>query len=184
MQNDAYRLNINLGKKKETNTQGLFLKWAVSKGRVIVIFVELLALSALGYRFFVDQKIVDLNDQIKKQQIFIQAQAQKEKQYRNLQSRIEAIQTITSETQTKVQFLDDVISLASQSALLSSSLSLTENSIAIDGQASSIFALNSFIETLKENPNVKAISMEELSTLDQGVRFRVTIQLINTKEQT
>lgn len=177
MQNDAYRLNINLGKKKENNVGGIFFKWAISRGRVIVIVVELFALGALGYRFFIDQQIVDLNDQIKKQQIFIEAQAQKEKQYRNLQSRINAIQTITSEAQTKVQFLESLLTIASGSALLSSSLSLTENTVSIDGQANSVFSLNSFIDAIKKNPSVSSISMEELSTLDQGVRFRITISL-------
>lgn len=177
MQNDAYRLNINLGKKKENNVGGIFFKWAVSRGRIIVIVVELLALGALGYRFFIDQQIVDLNDQIKKQQIFIDAQAQKERQYRNLQSRIQTVENITEETRSKVQFLDDLLSVASSSALVSSSFSLAENTVAIDGQASSVFSLNSFVESIKQNPNVSSISMEELSTLDQGVRFRITIQL-------
>ncbi len=183
MQNDAYRLNINLGKKKETNTGNIFIKWAISRGRIIVIVIELLALGALGYRFFIDQKIVDLNDEIKNQQIFIQAQAQQEKQFRNLQSRIDTIQSITSDTQTKVQFLKDILSLASQSALLSNSLNLTDNTVAIDGQASSVFSLNSFVEALKKNPNVETISMEELSTLDQGVRFRITVQLLSNKKE-
>lgn len=183
MQNDAYRLNINLGKKKEANTGNIFIKWAISRGRVIVIVIELLALGALGYRFFIDQKIVDLNDEIKNQQIFIQAQAQQEKQFRNLQSRIDTIQAITSDTQTKVQFLGDILSLASQSALLSSSLSLTDNTVSIDGQASSVFSLNSFVEALKKNPNVETISMDELSTLDQGVRFRITVQLLSNNKE-
>lgn len=177
MQNDAYRLNINLGKKKETNVGGIFFKWAVSRGRIIVIVVELFALGALGYRFFIDQRIVDLNDQIKKQQIFIEAQTQKEERYRNIQERINTIQTISSEAQTKVDFLEDMLGIASNSALLSTSFSLTENTVSIDGQASSVFALNSFVESIKQNPNVTSISMEELSTLDQGVRFRITISL-------
>lgn len=177
MQNDAYRLNINLGKKRQNDVGGIFFKWAISRGRVIVIAVELLALGALGYRFFIDQQIVDLSDQIKKQQIFIEAQAQKERQYRNIQSRIATIESITSESQTKVQFLEDMLNTASGSALLSSSFNLTDNTVSIDGQAGSVFALNSFVENIKKNPNVSSISMEELSTLDQGVRFRITISL-------
>lgn len=184
MQNDAYSLNINLGKKKDINTGNIFLKWAITKGRIIVIAVELLALGALGYRFFIDQRIVDLNDKIKNQQIFIQAQTQQERQFRNLQSRIDTIQSISSETQTKVLFLQSLLSLATENALLSSSLSLTNNTVSIDGQASSIFSLNSFVEALKKNKNVKSISIEELSTLDQGVRFRITVQLITPNQKT
>lgn len=179
MQNDAQRLSINLGRKEQTPAS-LFIKWTVNTGRIIIVSVELLTLAALGYRFFIDRQIVDLQDKIQKTQIFVSAQSKNEAQYRNLQERLSAIQTLQDTTNKKVRFLRDLVSYLNTSEFTSSNMNVSDNSITIDGQTYSLFTLNSLISKLKKNPDVISISVDELSSLDQGMRFKLTTRLTET----
>ena len=49
-------IRINLTLRARKSIQSAFLKWAVSAGKLIIIGTELIALSALGYRFMIDKK--------------------------------------------------------------------------------------------------------------------------------
>lgn len=180
MQNDAQRLSINLGRKDTDSTSSIFIKWTINTGRIIIVGVELLTLAALGYRFIIDRQIVDLNDQIRKSQIFVEAQAINEKKYRNLQERLTTIKTIEMNTKKKVVFLSELVSYLNTSEFLTSNLNVSDTNIAIDGQTYSIFTLNTLIDKLKKNPSVLSISIEELTSLDQGIRFK----LVTTLQQT
>lgn len=181
MQNDAQRLSINLGRKDQGSPAGLFIKWTVNTGRIIIVTVELLTLAALGYRFFVDRQIVDLNDQIKRTQIFVDAQAKNEARYRDLQDRISAIQTLQSTTKKKVVFIRELVSYLNTDEFISSNLNVADSVVAIDGQTYSIFTLNSLVSKLKKNPDVVSISIDELTSLDQGIRFKLVTKLSEPK---
>lgn len=181
MQNDAQRLSINLGRKDPNTPSSLFIKWTVNTGRIIIVIVELLTLGALGYRFFVDRQIVDLHDQIVKAQLFVDHQAKNEALYRNLQGRLASIQTLETDTQQKVKFLKELVGFLNTNEFVSSNLDVSDTTIVIDGQTYSIFTLNSLIDKLKKNPTVLSISIDELTSLDQGIRFKLTTQLKEPK---
>ena len=100
--------------------------------------------------------------------------------YRNLQNRLSTIKTIETDTQKKVVFLSELVSYLNTSEFLTSNLNVSDTTIAIDGQTYSIFTLNTLIDKLKKNPSVISISIEELTSLDQGIRFK----LITTLQQT
>ncbi|MFI5265472.1 MAG: hypothetical protein ACHQT7_01880 [Candidatus Levyibacteriota bacterium] len=177
MQPNQSQLSVNLGKNKESTTTGYFLKWAVNTGRIILVTVELITLGALGYRFIVDRQIVDLHDQIQNALLLVNSQAKSETLFRNLQGRLNTIQTLETETQAKVNFLKEIISLLNTNEFISSNLSVSDASITIDGQTYSVFTLNTLIDKLKTNPNVISISIDDLTSFDQGIKFKLTTQL-------
>lgn len=181
MQNDAQRLSINLGRKEEGTPATLFIKWTVNTGRIIIVGVELLTLAALGYRFIIDRQIIDLHDQIQNTQLFVDHQAENEKLYRNLQDRLSSIQTLQAETSKKVSFLSDLVTYLNTNEFISSNLNVADTTVSIDGETYSIFTLNNIVSKLKENPDVVSISIDELTSLDQGVRFKVRAQLTEPK---
>lgn len=177
MQQSQTQLSVNLGKNEKNTTTSLFFKWAINTGRVIIVGVELITLGALGYRFIIDRQIVDLHDQIQNTQLLVTSQSKSENLYRNLQGRLGTIQTLESETQVKISFLKEVISLLNTNEFISSNLSVSDSSVTIDGQTYSIFTLNTLIDKLKANPNVVSISIDDLTSLDQGIKFKLTTQL-------
>ncbi len=170
-------VKINLiGKARTSMTQDL-LRWSVNVGRIIIVVTELVALAALFYRFTIDRKIIDLHDEIKKTELFVKAQAAKEADFRSIQYRLENIEATEADTKVKVDIMNDILKSISAGSFSSTNLSVNQNAISINGIAFSIFPLNSFIEKLKQNPNVASISLDEVAGADQGIRFKLNIQL-------
>lgn len=177
------RLTINLRAKKQSPISNVFFKWVINSGRIIVVVVELLALGALGYRFTVDQQIIDLHDRINRELLFVNAQAKKEKLYRSIQKRLANIETVSIEANGKVTFLKQVLTAVNSPSYSSTSLNVNNNTVTIDGQAVSIFNVGALVDKLKQNPNVTSISIDELASSDQGIRFKITATLADTTQQ-
>ena len=177
MQPGVPHLSVNLGKRPQDSTASLAFNWIINTGKIIIISVELLTLGALGYRFYVDRQIVDLHDQIQRAQLFVNAQAKKENLYRNLEDRLTAINKIDTQSQKKAAYLKELISLINANDFISSNLNVSDTTVGIDGQTYSIFTLNSLIDKLKKNPNIVSISLDELTSLDQGIKFKLTTQI-------
>lgn len=181
MEGSSQNLSINLGKKHESAVGSLFLKWSINSGKIIVVVVELIALGALSYRFLIDQRIIDLNDKIKRQQIFIEALHDKEVLYKNLQTRLSIINSISTETNGKIKFLKSLLFYLNSNEFSSSSLSVSGNNVIVEGETVSIFTLNNFIDQIKKNPDVVSITLDDLTSLDQGIRFKINAQLKEDK---
>lgn len=170
-------MSIDLGRKRDDTATGLALKWIINSGKIIIVVVELLTLGALAFRFFVDRQIIDLNDKIKQEQLFVNAQQKKETLYRNLQARLSAISTVSTSSQKYVSFINDLTILLNSNEFLESNLIATADTISIDAQAYSVFTVNSLIETLKKNSIVTNISLDELASQDQGVHFKLSAKV-------
>lgn len=176
-------VKINLIGKTKISVAENFLKWAVDIGRIIIITTELVALGALLYRFTVDRKIVDLHDQIKKAELFVKAQSAKEADYRGIQQRLLNIKNTQEDTDAKIAIMNKIINSISKGNFSSTNLTVSQSSISINGVAFSIFPLNNFIETIKEDPNVISISMDDVSSAAQGIQFRLNIEIKDRLKQ-
>ncbi len=175
---NSQHVKINLiGKNREESVTQDILRWAVSIGRVIVVVTELIALGALVYRFNIDNKIVDLHDQIKTEHLFVEGQASKEKDYRSIQARLSNIKSINKQTQAKISIMNGILQSITKGDFSSTNLSVNENNIGINGTAFSIFPINNFIQSLKKNPNVISISLDNISSTTEGIQFKVNIEL-------
>lgn len=176
MSPDSPRLTIDLGKKNSENTSSLILKWTINSGKIIIVVVELLTLAALGFRFYIDRQITDMQDKIKREKGFVNQQANTEELYRNLQDRLTAIQTISTATEKQVSFANKLSKIMNTDQFISSNVTTTPNGISIDGQVYSIFTLNEVIEIIKSNPDVASLSLDELISQDQGIKFKLSTQ--------
>ncbi|HRN96572.1 MAG TPA: hypothetical protein PLD54_03950 [Candidatus Levybacteria bacterium] len=171
---------INLsGKPKESNST-LFYKWTIQIGRIVIVLTELVALSALGYRFIIDRQIADLNDQIDRQILFIQSQEQKEQEFRGLQNKLSIIKTIKKDTDAKINVMNTVLDAANEGIFTTDNIAVNKNIISLSGATSSVFSLNGFIENLKTNEFVKAISIAEITSGDTGILFKLNITLADS----
>ncbi len=177
MQPDSSRLSIDLGKRSDESTSDALVKWTVNSGKIIIVVVELLTLGALAFRFTIDRQITDINEKIKRQQGFVEAQTRKENLYRNLQLRLTEIQTISDASITQVTFINQLSTILSGDEFLSGSVSTTPGSVTIEGQVYSIFTLDKLIEVIKENPSTTTLSLDEVESSEQGVKFRITARM-------
>ncbi len=170
-------VKINLiGKPKGSVGEGL-LHWAITAGRVIIVVTELVALGALMYRFTLDRKIIDLHDQIDRANLLVKAQAAKEEDYRGIQQRLNNIGNITNETDKKISLMNQILESVSSGNFTATNLTISDKSIALNGLAFSIFPINSFIDSMKQNPYVTSISLDEVTSTAQGIQFRMQLEL-------
>lgn len=180
-------LSINLLRTREEPLLDKFLKWALSVGRTIVILTEVVALSAFLYRFSLDRKIVDLNDEIQQKQQQVSAFKEFEDDFRNLQVRLAAAKELDVSAATTTNLLNQVITLAT-GRIRFASLTVSEEVIRIEGETSSTAQLNYFIKQLRENSKIKRISLDKLdnrtsrSTIEFGISAYLTAE--NAKKNT
>lgn len=172
-----YQININLSSKGQRTVGKVFYKWAIDAGRSIIVIIELIALGALGYRFVIDRKIVDLHDTIKQQEAFVSAQANEEKIYRAVQDRLKNIKLTNEETTSKITVMNEILKAVSNGTFFSTNLTINQKSIQIDGAALAIFTITTFVDSIKKFPAVAAISIDEINTTDDGVRFKARIEM-------
>lgn len=176
---DSLHVKINLIGKPQGSLAHDFLKWSINVGRVIIVATELIALGALGYRFYMDRKIIDLHDQINREQLFIKSQASKEEGYRSVQNRLDIIKQTETNTKMKIDIMNSILQTVATGAFSSTNLTIDQSSVGFSGVAFSIFPVNTFIEDLKKNPNVTSISLDDVSSTTGGIQFRITVELKN-----
>ncbi len=175
--------SINLsGKPKESNTT-LFYKWTLQIGRIVIVLTELIALSALGYRFIIDRQIADLNDQIQRQIVFVRSEEQNEKRFRSIQDKLAVIKSIKNDTDAKVQIMNTLLNSANEGVFTTDSIAVNKNVISLNGMTSSVFSLNNFVESLKTNNFIKSINIAEITSGDAGIIFKLNITLAAVPEE-
>ena len=173
----APKLNINLSSHGKATVGKVVYGWTIDAGRAIIVGIELIALAALGYRFIIDRQIVDLHDQIKVQEAYIAAQAADEKTYRSIQERLKNIKMTNEETSAKVTIMNEILKAIENGTFFSTTLSISGRTIIIDGSTFSIYTLTGFLEGLKQYTSISAITIDEINTADDGVRFKSRIEI-------
>lgn len=171
------QVSINLIGKPKTSFAHDFAKWTFNAGRIIIAVTELVALGALGYRFYVDSKIIDLHDKIKTEQAFVSRDAQLESKYRSIQTRLSNIKTTEANTNIKIGLMNSIIQTVSTGNFSSTTLTIDQETINFEGIAVSIFPINSFIDTLKKNTNIASISLDDVTSTNQGIQFKIAVEL-------
>lgn len=175
------KISINLSSKGKATVGEIFYKWAVDAGRGIIVLIELIALLALGYRFIIDRQIVDQHDAIAQQETFIAAQAREEEKYRGIQDRLENIKLTEENTTTKITVMNAVLNTISAGTFFDTNLAINQQSISVEGSTFSIYTLTGFVDEIKKIPQVISISIDEINTTDDGVKFKVRINIQEDK---
>lgn len=172
-------VNINLIGKPKVDFSANFTKWAFNIGKVVIAATELIVLLALAYRFYIDRKIVDLHDKINTEKIYVASQSSKEKNYLSIQNRLANIKTTQKNTNVKVDIMNQILKTVSSGNFSSTNFTIDQNNVNFAGVAFSIFPVNDFINEMKKNPNVVAISLDEFSSTQNGIQFKISMEIKN-----
>ena len=156
--------SINLLPQEEFDTSivGRILKWAMGTFRIIVIITEMIVMGAFLSRFWLDAQNSDLNDQIKLFSAQISAQAQFEKQFRSVQTKLSIIKTIT-QNQKPTDSLTVITSKLPQDLTLTS-VAVQNGSIQIKGTAGSEIGIAQYISNLKTEKTFKSVDLGQINS--------------------
>lgn len=162
----------------EKTRLGRFLKWALSFGRWIVILTELIVILCFLSRFKLDRDLTDLGEEIRQQQAIIASFGDLEKDFRNLQKRLDTIDKLEKK-QLLASLLLDALSKTVPLDVSLTDLTVKEKEMEISGLAFSEAGFGSFIRRLSESKFEK-ISLEKITRGKTGeIEFKLRAELVD-----
>lgn len=146
----------------EKTSWGKFLKWALSIGRYIIVFTELIVILAFLSRFKFDRDLTDLHEAIEQKKSIVSSASTFESNFRNLQSRLKAIEKLDKEQIAFENLLKDFSSFTPVDVTISN-LSISRSSITLGASSLSEAGLATIIYQLRNSPKFSDISLGNVS---------------------
>lgn len=155
-----------------------FLKWLLSYGRYMLVFVELIVLSTFAMRFKLDADLADLKEQIEQQIPYVQSLKEDEILIRQTQFKLDTYKTNRSFSDNYSQLATKIASFTPLGVRFVTFTISTQPSkqigFRISGEASSNRELGIFLTSLKNSPDFSNVNLANIS-LDEGVvNFAIT----------
>ncbi len=140
------------------------LKWALSAGRYIVIFTELVVIVSFATRFSLDRQVTDLNDSINQKDSIINSYGGLEQEFRTIQKKIDSYQQIEQESNIVETFAD--YAQVSPEGIILDELVVKSNGITVSGTALSQTAFNLLINNLQISPKFSKVNVNSVESND------------------
>lgn len=171
------RVNINLLPKDPffSTIFGKVLRWALSAGRYIVIFTELVVIISFITRFTLDRKVTDLNSAIEKKRQIILAYGDLEESFRTVQEKI----TQYKQTEQETNMVDTFANLSAvvPDGILLTELAVRPTSVTISGRTYSQNSFNILVNNLQLSPDFFNINIGEVQSSEDekgSIEFSIT----------
>ncbi|MFZ5438222.1 MAG: PilN domain-containing protein [Patescibacteria group bacterium] len=156
---------------------GRGLKWALSAGRYIVMFTELIVVLSFVTRFYLDRQITDLNRAIFQKESVINS-------YGNFEQEVRAIQTRIAQYEEIEQSANIADTFPSLAEVVPTGIKLDElviypDRVALKGTVLSQKSLNILINNLQISPkfhNIVVSTIESEGIKSSGFSFQLTAQ--------
>lgn len=163
---------------------GRFLKWALSVGRYIVIFTEMIVILSFASRFTLDRMVTDLNSTIHQKERVITSYGDLEKNFRFVQKQIEDYQQFKQESN-----LVDIFPILNDSVpdnVVFETLLVKSDAINFTGSALSQNALNVLVNNLQLSPYFTEVSVNKIESRGEktaGFNFDIRSKInLNAKK--
>lgn len=169
-------INLNLLPKDPflSSPIGRVLTWALSVGRYLVIFTELVVIVSFATRFSLDRQVTDLNGSIHQKQIIIDSYGELEQNVRDAQKKIDSYLQVQQTVNISDAF--GAISQVTPQDIKLSTLTVLPNTITFTGSSPSSVSLNLLINNLQFSPNFTNVVVDRIQTKsDQTPGFTFTI---------
>ena len=172
----AFDLKVNLLPKDPfyDTVLGKGTTWALSVGRYIVIFTEIVVILSFLSRFQLDRQLTDLNKEIVEQKTVIDSFGELEQNVRDIQKKITNYEQLSPKQPIEVVF--DQISQVTPNDIEFLNLALKNELVQISGRTQSTAALTQFITNLQLSDYFSNITVENISNQENeepGFEFRI-----------
>ena len=154
---------------------GRFLQWALSAGRYIVIFTELVVIGSFVTRFTLDRQITDLNNEILQKEEQIKGYATLEKDFRIVQARVEDYNQVVQD-ENLADVFPQLTSITPPDVFFSRVV-INENQVTMNGSTLSQDSFNTLINNMQLSPTFKTVIINKIQSPEQnqpGFTFDIT----------
>lgn len=154
---------------------GRVLKWALSAGRYIVIFTELVVIISFATRFTLDRQVTDLNQDISNKESIINSYGTLENNFRIAQSKITSYQQINQSSNIVETFAD--ISEILPDGIVLDDLVVNNDTMIASGNALSQTAFNLLINNLQLSPKFHEVSVDTVESNEDNTQPGFTFSI-------
>lgn len=164
---------------------GRVATWALSIGRYLVIFTELVVILSFLSRFQLDRQVTDLNSSILAKQRTIESYGALEQNVRDVQRKIDVYEQLQPVTSLEDVFAE--LSTITPNDIQYISLNIRPDAVLITARATTLNSLNRFIVNLQSSTFFGEVISNTISNTDQrggGLDFQIEAQIAQTKSQT
>lgn len=183
----ARKLNINLLLREDFSqkTIGRFLLWALTVGRYIAIFTELVVIAGVIARFALDQQRNNITEDIIEQQAILASYKSSETKIRRVHQQLQTISSLSQEG-TKAEYLLKMLPQLTPRDMRYDSLTISKSSADITGVVLSTEGFSTFLATLQSSLEYEDIILSSLETggpQDPSIHFQLSIEFGKTTQQ-
>ncbi len=144
---------------------GKILSWALSVGRYIVVFTELVVILSFLSRFQLDRQVTDLNGELMQKQSIIESYGSLENDVREVQKKIETYKQL--KTRKPIKEIFTTLSAVTPQGIEYTTLSLKSSGLRINGIAQSTNALSQFLYNIQIHPEISNVVVQKIVNRDK-----------------
>lgn len=156
--------------------------WALSIGRYIVIFTEIVVILSFVSRFQLDRQVTDLNNEILQKSNIIQSYGDLEQNIRDIQKKIEVYEQL--KTTQPIQDIFVVLTQITPEEIEYKELGIKSDTISITGRTRSTQALTRFLTNIQATPYFSNVVVDNISNKDArnpGFDFNIKAIIVPTQ---
>ncbi|MDO8573646.1 MAG: PilN domain-containing protein [Candidatus Daviesbacteria bacterium] len=173
-------INLNL-LKPQSNPEKLLvrlIRWLLSSGRFIFVFVEALVLIAFATRFKLDADLASKKEAIEEQIPYIESLKPYEILIRNTQLKLSTIENITKDSSDWPEIFKKIADQTPSNVKITNIKivkDIGDNKIDITGESQSNTDLNGFITGLKKEPTMHNVSIADIGFDQEIIKFTISV---------
>jgi hypothetical protein len=178
------QINLLPKDKWEKGVVGKLLKWGLHVGRYVVIFTELIVILSFLYRFSLDRKLTDLNEEMKQKQRIVESYEDFEVQFRRLQEQLKMVKEVESSSVAAGEILNS-ISLMTPIDTSYKSISIRGEEVSLEGQTLSDVGLATLLTKAQNDDKFSEVVLESVSSAtdkSQAIEFRMNLTLAQVNQ--
>lgn len=156
------------------------ITWATGVGRVVIIFTELIVVSAFLSRFYLDRKNADLSEIIRQQQAVLASVKDFELEFINTQKRLSLIRNLKDQSPNFATYIDligkqvptDLV--LKQLQMHQTTNQVTANLLVMAYRES---ALVTFVQNLSKEPNISSVDVVKIDKKPKMTSYDIGLNL-------
>jgi len=168
-------INLLPSSEFENSFWGMFLKWAITAGRKVIILTELVVILAFLSRFKLDEDIRRLNGEISGKRNILESNKGFEDKYQELKAKIAAAKEIEKKQSGASETLEKIASYVPLEVRLQS-LMISKSVVNMNGVSIDEKALKEMILRMDRDQDWRSIELANINAQEgMGVKFVLNI---------
>lgn len=152
------------------------IRYLTTVGRYIIVFTELIVISAFISRFWLDRQNSDLSESLRQQKAILESTADFEKEYVSLQSRLNYIDTSYKNQPEYLKYIKALISSIPIDVFFQN-LDINPNGAQISMYSYQENSLIDMIVNLTLNPDITTVDIRKIEKKSKDSKYFVDISI-------